>query len=93
MRTQPLFDSPSVEAMTAARQALEQALAHAEDDDATAALAAMTALVATTAHLDRASVELARRARSGGATWRDLASATGTTRQSVTRRYRARGLR
>lgn len=93
MRTQPLFDSPSVEALTAARQALEEALANAEGDDATAALAAMTALAAATAHLDRAGAELARRARSQGATWRDLASATGTTRQSVTRRYRARGVR
>lgn len=93
MRNQPLFDSPSVEALTAARQALDQALARAEDDDVAAALAAMTALSASAAHLERAGVELARRARSGGATWRDLAAATGTARQSVTRRYRARGVR
>lgn len=93
MRTEPLFDPPAVEALRRAQSALQEALTHAEDDDESAALAALSVLTAAKAALAVAETEVARRARARGASWRDLAAATGATRQGVTRRYRSRGVR
>lgn len=92
MRTDPLFDAPAVEALRRASAILGEATSAAEEGDAAGSLDAIAAVRRARTDLLAAELELVRGARAGGATWHALAVAVGTTRQSITKRYRSRGV-
>lgn len=92
MTDQPLFDTPAAAALTAAAGHLTRARESADHEDQASTLAALQAMAAAAAATSSAEAHLVREARRQQATWRQIATALGITRQGATARFQSRGI-